>query len=80
MRRVLKPEGRLCLLDIMFVSQSAQGEAARLIGRGWDSEEDYPQVGALDALLRGSGFMGILWAQTAPCHWAVSARANLNPS
>lgn len=72
--RVLKPGGRICILDIIFASPAAAQEAARRIGSQWDEEEEYPQVSDLDSLLRQAGFTGVLWRQTAPCHWAVTAR------
>jgi putative AdoMet-dependent methyltransferase len=74
MARVLKPGGYLCLLDIMFVSETAMHEARQLIAEKWDDDEDYAMVGELDTLLRRSGFTMLRWCQTAPFHWMVTAR------
>lgn len=65
--RVLKPGGRFCLLDIMFLSTAAVLNARAAL----DDEEDYPLVGDLDGHLRTTGFSCIRWRQTAPFHWAV---------
>lgn len=72
--RVLKPEGYVCLLDIMFASQEAVADARQALGCYWDDDEDYPLVGDLDALLRLSGLCDVRWRQTAPWHWAVVGR------
>lgn len=72
--RVLKPGGRLCLLDIMFISGAALEAAKQRIGHYWDDEEDYPLVAELDETLREAGFSEILWRQTGPWHWAVICR------
>lgn len=77
MARVLKPGGHLCLLDIIFPSAAAEAEAARVSGRFWDPEEDYPRVGDLDRMLREAGFQAVLWRQTGPMHWALVARKPL---
>jgi putative AdoMet-dependent methyltransferase len=74
MARVLKPEGYLCLLDIMFVSPLAMQEARQLIAEKWDDDEDYAIVGDLDTLLRKCGFAAVKWRQSAPFHWMVTAR------
>lgn len=74
MARVLKPDGFLCLLDIMFASQAAMQEARQLIAEKWDDDEDYAIVGDLDALLRQNGFTALKWYQTGPFHWMVTAR------
>lgn len=72
--RVLKTQGFLCLLDIMFASAEAVADARRALGSRWDDQEDYPLVGELDALLRASGVHALLWRQTGPWHWAVVGR------
>jgi putative AdoMet-dependent methyltransferase len=72
--RVLKPGGKLLLLDIMFASHSAMYDAERRIGDYWDDSEEYPIVGNLDELLRKTGFTNLLWRQTTPYHWAVTAQ------
>ncbi|MGC4377688.1 class I SAM-dependent methyltransferase [Fictibacillus sp. Mic-4] len=72
--RILKPGGKLLLLDIMFPSSAAMDEARRKMANKWDSTEDYPIVHDLDAMLRHAGFSDLCWRQTAPCHWAVLAR------
>jgi putative AdoMet-dependent methyltransferase len=72
--RVLKPGGFVGLLDIMFASDAAQGDARRMAAQLWDDTEDYARVGTLDELLRGAGFGGLQWRQSAPCHWIVVAR------
>ncbi|HDR6313080.1 TPA: class I SAM-dependent methyltransferase [Bacillus cereus] len=71
--RIVRKEGRLLLLDIMFVSHFALNEAREQIGRKWDSTEVYPFVYELDTLLRETGFSSVNWRQTAPCHWALVA-------
>jgi len=72
--QVLKPDSRLCLLDIMFASPAAVAEARELIGGAWDDSEDYALVSDLDGLIRNSGFSTIRWSQTGPFHWMVTAR------
>ncbi len=72
--RVLRPEGYLCLLDIMFASEAAIQNAKELIGNAWDDSEDYAIVGDLDTTLRDAGFTSVSWQQTAPFHWLVTAR------
>jgi putative AdoMet-dependent methyltransferase len=74
MARVLKSSGHLCLLDIMFASELAMQEARQLIAEKWDDDEDYAIVGDLDTLLRQNGFTAVIWCQTAPFHWMVTAR------
>lgn len=72
--RVLKPEGYLCLLDIMFASEAATQHARDMTGKAWDDSEEYALIGDLDTTLRGAGFTSISWQQTAPFHWLVTAR------
>jgi len=72
MARVLKPNGVLCLLDIMFASMMAVEDARRVLGRFWDATEVYAIVGELDSALRSAGFRALSWRQTAPCHWYVT--------
>lgn len=74
MARVLKENGYLCLLDIMFASPAATQEAQQRIADYWDDSEDYALIGDLDALLRQSGFTSLKWYQTAPFHWMLTAR------
>ncbi|PEB51920.1 SAM-dependent methyltransferase [Bacillus pseudomycoides] len=50
--RILKPDGKFLLLDIMFASKYAMEAAKVRIGKRWDPTEDYPIVHELDALLR----------------------------
>lgn len=72
--RVLKPDGYLCLLDIIFASDAAMQSAAALVRDEWDDTEVYALVGDLDAQLHASGFVSISWQHTAPFHWMVTAR------
>jgi SAM-dependent methyltransferase len=74
MARVLKPEGYLCLLDVMFASEAAMQHAKAMIGNMWDDSEDYALVSNLDTTLREAGFTSVSWQQTAPFHWLVTAR------
>jgi putative AdoMet-dependent methyltransferase len=74
-RRVLKPSGRVALLDIMFVSEAATDAARQVIGRAWDDSEDYALVGTLDARLREQGLTPKQWHQTGSFHWLVLASA-----
>ncbi|WP_144551372.1 class I SAM-dependent methyltransferase [Bacillus mycoides] len=71
--RILKPDGKLLLLDIMFASKLAMEDAKQRIGKRWDPTEDYPKVNDLDTMLRMSGFSSVTWRQTAPCHWSALA-------
>lgn len=77
-KRVLKPGGVFCLLDILFASDSARDEARQKLGREWDDEEYYARIEEVDTLRRRSGFVGPQWRQTAPCHWFVVARSANN--
>ena len=72
-RRVLRPGGRFCLLDIVFASAAAQAAARDEIGSDWDDDEEYALVGDLDELLLTAGWRRTRWRQTGPYHWAVSA-------
>lgn len=74
MFRVLKPDGVLCLLDVMFASLVAREDAQHRLAQYWDPDEDYPLIGDLDTLLRQAGFSALQWQQTAPCHWVVICR------
>jgi len=74
MARVLRPDGVLCLLDIIFASAAAATEARNHLGRYWDDQEEYPLVGELDTLLCGASLRQIHWRQAAPCHWVGLAR------
>jgi putative AdoMet-dependent methyltransferase len=74
MARVLKPNGILCLLDVMFVSLAAREAAREMVGAAWDNEEDYLYVAQLDTQLRQANFVTLQWTQTAPFHWMVIAR------
>ncbi|MCF6136773.1 class I SAM-dependent DNA methyltransferase [Pseudalkalibacillus berkeleyi] len=69
--RILKDEGLFLLVDIMFASKTARDDARKLIGKYWDSSEDYPLISDTDEALRSVGFKSILWKQTGPYHWAV---------
>ena len=73
MARVLKSGGYLCLVDIMFASQTAMSEAREFLANEWDEDEDYAIIGELDALLRHYCFAALRWQQTAPFHWMVVA-------
>jgi putative AdoMet-dependent methyltransferase len=72
--RVLKPQGYLFILDIMFASNAAIEEASELIANEWDENEDYAIVGDLDRLIREQDFASVQWRQTAPFHWMIIAR------
>lgn len=71
MYRLLVPEGKFLILDIMFVSDAAEVNAKKEIGKYWDASEDYPRISVLDELLRQTGFQNVQWVNTAPYHWAV---------
>jgi putative AdoMet-dependent methyltransferase len=71
--RVLRPGGRICLVDIMFASAASREEARRRIGPYWDDEEEYALVGDLNELLYRAGFRSTQWMQTGPYHWACQA-------
>ncbi|UCZ52584.1 class I SAM-dependent methyltransferase [Bacillus shivajii] len=71
--RMMKTDGQLLILDIMFASEAAREDAKVEIGKYWDNSEDYPIVNELDTMLRKVGFKNIIWQQTAPCHWAFRA-------
>lgn len=74
MARVLKVDGYLSLLDIMFLNDPAQAEARNMTLKHWDDSEDYARVAELDELLRKTGFTSVKWTQTSPFHWMVTAR------
>ena len=71
--RVLKPGGNLCLLDIMFASQTAMDRARQTLADRWDPDEEYALVGSLDNLLYTALFRSVRWMQTAPLHFACTA-------
>lgn len=71
--RVLRPGGRLCLLDIIFASTSSLVEAQGRIGKHWDNDEDYPLVGELNEHLYTTGFRSTQWLQTGTFHWVCIA-------
>ena len=72
--RLLKPNGYVCMVDIIFASTAARENAKAQIGNYWDDVEDYPLVPDLDAYLYGSQFQRVFWQQTAHCHWALLAQ------
>lgn len=72
--RILRPRGRLLVLDIIFASEPARDEARLVLGESWDDEEDYALVQDTDTQLRKAGFVGVRWIQTGPFHWAALAR------
>lgn len=74
MYRLLVPGGKCLILDIMFVSDAAEIEAKKEIGKYWDATEDYSRISVLDELLRQTGFQNVQWVNTAPYHWAVVGR------
>jgi putative AdoMet-dependent methyltransferase len=78
MARVLKPGGYVCVLDIMFASEQAMAVARERLGRFWDPNELYAQVGDFDALLYQTGFSAVSWQQTAPYHWMVVAQRHID--
>ena len=71
---LLKPNGYVCMVDIIFASIAARENAKAHIGKYWDDTEDYPLVHDLDAYLYGSQFQHVLWQQTTLCHWVMLAR------
>lgn len=73
MQRVLKPNGRIGLLDIMFASQDATDHARHMIGRAWDESENYAIVGELDTNLRNHDLIPKQWHQTGSFHWLMLA-------
>lgn len=72
--RVIRPGGRICLLDIVFASPAALTETSQALREQWDPDEVYPLVGELDAFLRTAGFGELRWQQTGSYHWAVAGR------
>lgn len=72
--RLLKPNGYVCLVDIIFASTAARENAKMHIGKYWDDTEDYPLVHDLDTYLYGGSFKNVFWQQTALCHWVVLAQ------
>lgn len=72
--RLLKPNGYVCMVDIIFASPAARENAKAQIGNYWDDTEDYPLVPDLDAYLYGSQFQRVFWQQTALYHWVLLAQ------
>lgn len=57
--RVLREEGHLCLLDIIFASKSAMEEAKHYLKSRWDSSEEYSLIGDLSENLYAVGFHSV---------------------
>jgi len=71
--RILRMDGTLAMLDIVFASEAAILDARKAIANRWDENEEYALVGSMDDLLRFNGFRVRQWAQTGPYHWLVLA-------
>jgi putative AdoMet-dependent methyltransferase len=73
--RILKPNGYVLLLDIMFVSTQSRNQAEAEV-ENWDPSEEYALVGDLNDILLSAGFSNVFWRQTAKYHWCVCAKKN----
>src|SRR5699024_6340629 len=71
MYRLLVPEGKFLILDIMFVSDAAETVAKKEIGEHWDATEDYGRLSVLAEPIHQAGCKNDQWIQTRPHYWVV---------